>query len=132
MGNLYEVFNRSLEVGTFPSSMKLANITPVYKKGSRSDKGSYRPASILPNLSKAFKRCVYRQMPKIFDEILSKYQCGFRRGYGAQHCLISLLEKWRIGVDQGLEFGALLTDLSKAFGCLPVCYLLNYLHMDLI
>ena len=27
---LYEVFNRSLEVGLFPSSMKLANVTSVY------------------------------------------------------------------------------------------------------
>ena len=31
---LYNVFNRSLEVGEFPSAMKLANVTPVYKKGS--------------------------------------------------------------------------------------------------
>ena len=90
---LYEVFNRSLEVGTFPSSMKLANITLVYKKGSRSDKGNYQPVSILPILSKVFERCVYRQMSKFFDEILSKYQCGFRRGHGVQHCLIILLEK---------------------------------------
>ena len=29
---LYNVINRSLEVGAFPSSMKLANVTPVNKK----------------------------------------------------------------------------------------------------
>ena len=63
-------------------------------------------------------------MSKFFDEILPKYQCGFRRGYSAQHCSISLLEKWRISVDEGLEFGALLTDLSKAFGCIPHSLLL--------
>ena len=28
------VFNRSLQVGEFPSGMKLANVTPVIKKGS--------------------------------------------------------------------------------------------------
>ena len=54
-------------------------------------------------------------MSKFFDEILSKYQCSFRRRHGAQHCLIALLEKQRISV----KFGALLTDLSKAFDCLP-------------
>ena len=63
-------------------------------------------------------------MSKFIDDILSKYQCGFRRGHGVQHCLIALLEKWRISVDQGLEFGALLTDLSKAFDCLPHSLLL--------
>ena len=29
---LYEVFKRSLEIGTFPSCMKLVNVTRVYKK----------------------------------------------------------------------------------------------------
>ena len=35
---LYNVFNRSLEVGEFPSGMKLVNVTPVDKKGSQYDK----------------------------------------------------------------------------------------------
>ena len=42
-----------------------------------------------------------------------------RKGLNAQHCLIKLIEKWRECIDQDLEFGALLTDLSKAFDCLP-------------
>ena len=53
-----------------------------------------------------------------FDEILSKYQCRYRKDFNAQHFLINLLEKWRQSLDQGHVFGALLTDLSKAFDCL--------------
>ena len=53
-----------------------------------------------------------------FDKVLSKYQCGFRKGFSAQHCLPKLLEQRKESVDQGLVFGALLTDLSKAFDCL--------------
>ena len=30
-----------------------------------------------------------------------------------------MLEKWKNAVDKGKVFGALLTDLSKAFDCLP-------------
>ena len=56
-------------------------------------------------------------MPKLFDKILSKYQCGFRKGFNAQHCLATMLEKWRETIDKGDCFGALLTDLSKAFDC---------------
>ena len=88
------VFNRSLEVGEFLSGMKLTKVTPVHKKGSRYDKGNYRPVSILPNLSKVFERCSHKQISDFFDTILSKYQCGFRKGNGAQHCLIALLKKW--------------------------------------
>ena len=36
----------------------------------------------------------------------------------AQHCLLSMLEKWKFAIDNGKMFGVLLTDLSKAFDCL--------------
>ena len=111
-------FNESLKLNRFPHSMKSANITPVFKKNDRTDKSNYRPVSILPNLSKVFERCIYKQLSAYFDGILSKQQCGFRKGFNAQHSLLKLLEKWRQSLDQGLEFGVLLTDLSKAFDCL--------------
>ena len=47
-----------------------------------------------------------------------KYQCGFRKGFSAQHCLVSVLEKWKSATDKKKSFGALLTDSSKAFDCL--------------
>ena len=53
-----------------------------------------------------------------FEPILSKFQCGFRKRFSAQHCLLSMLEKWETGVDNKKTFGTLLTDLSKAFDCL--------------
>ena len=52
------------------------------------------------------------------DPLLSKFQCGFRKGYGAQDCLLAMLENWKNEVDKGKVFGALLTDLPKAFDCL--------------
>ena len=80
---------------------------------------NYRPVSILCNFSKIYERCIYDQIQLFFDSLLSKYQCGFRRGYNAQHCLITLIEKWKKSVDNGGAFGALLNDLSKALDCLP-------------
>ena len=47
-----------------------------------------------------------------------KQQSGFGKGYSTQQCLLALLEKWKRAVDSGQMFGALLTDLSKAFDCL--------------
>ena len=61
-------------------------------------------------------------MSQFFEGIISGYQCGFRKRHSAQHALISLLENWRYNVDQGRTFGALLTDLSKAFDCLNARY----------
>ena len=58
-------------------------------------------------------------MSEFFERsFFSKYQCGFRKGFSAQHCLVSMLEKWKSATDNKKSFGALLTDLSKAFDCL--------------
>ena len=59
------------------------------------------------------------QLSYYFENILSKFQCGFRKGIGAQECLLVLIEKWKRVLDKGGTCGALLTDLSKAFDCLP-------------
>ena len=93
----------------------MANFTPVYKKGNRSDKDYFRPVSILPNLSKG----VYVNK---FLHFLRISFLSINAGLGknsAQHCLLALIEKWKQSMDHGIAFGALLTDLSKAFDCLP-------------
>ena len=108
---------------------KKANITSVFKKGDRNSKDNYMPVSILPNISKIFERCIFRQLYSFMFEFLSKYQCGFRKEYSTQHCLLAMLEKWKSAVDKGKSFGALLTDLSKAFDCLPDELLLAKLHV---
>ena len=95
-------FKYSVEKITFPSSLKKAIITPVFKKGDGNSKGSYSPVSILPNMFKIFERCIFRQLYSFVLEFLSKYQCSFRKGYSTQ-------------VEEAKSLGALLTDLSKAF-----------------
>ena len=89
-----------------------------HKNGERQCKTNYRPVSILSTVSKIYERILYRQVEIIFDEILSIYQCGFRKEFSSQHCLIVMLEKWKQSIDMGGCAGALLTDLSKAVYCL--------------
>ena len=115
---IYHNFNNSLFSSNFPSNLKAADILPTHKKKDKSDIENYRPISILPTLSKIYERCMYDQMYKYFDQILSKYQCGFRQGYNTQHCLLMMVEKWKEALDKGGLGGALLTDLSKAFDCI--------------
>ena len=91
---------------------------PVFKNDSRTDKKNYRPISILPNVSKIYERCLNKQLEEYFQALLSKYQCGFRKGYGVINALLPMIEKWRKSLEEGGVFGTLLTDLSKAFNCL--------------
>ena len=112
----------------FPNFLKNAIITPVHKRGAKSSKYNYRPVSILSNISKICEGLLFKQIPEYFEPILSKFQCGFRKGYSAQHCLLAMLEKWKSAVDNKGNFGALLTDLTKAFDCLPHDLLLAKLN----
>ena len=102
----------------FPPNLKLVDVTPVYKSKSEYFKDNYQPLSILSNISKIYERYLYDQIQVFFNSIVSKYQWRFQTGYNAQHCLITLIEKWKKSVDNSGIFGVLSTDLSKAFDCL--------------
>ena len=90
----YDNINYCIENSNFPSDLKSADVTPAYKKKSKTSKDNYRPVSILSNISKVYERCIYEQLQSYFEKILSPYQCGFRKGFNAQHCLIALIETW--------------------------------------
>ena len=82
------------------------------------DKTNYRPVSTLPSISKIYERLLYSQIEIFIENKLSHNQCGFRKGYSAQYCLIKMLEKWKSALDNNNHTGALLADLSKAFDCI--------------
>ena len=66
-------FNNMIDVCIFPTSLKLANITPVYKKGSKNSKENYRSVSVLPNISKIYERCLFQPISNYFENIFSKF-----------------------------------------------------------
>ena len=71
---------------------------------------------------------MFKQIGEFMDQFFSKFQCGFRKGFSTQQCLVAFIEKWKSSVDKGKSFSALLTDLSKAFDCLPHKLLIAKLH----
>ena len=91
---LHLSLNAWVNEGTFASVFKLADVTPIFKKGSKNSKDNYRPISMLKNLSKVFENITYKQMATFMDKYFSKFQCGFRKGYSTQKYLIVLIAKW--------------------------------------
>ena len=104
---LHNNFNNNVINGIFPFNLKLSDVIPTYKK-----KG------ILPAISKIYEKLMAEQLNINFEHKLSKFQCGFRKGFSAQRCLIYMIEKRKKSLDKKGDAGALLTDLSKAFDCL--------------
>ena len=104
-----------LENQSFPVELKLADITPIFKKEDATLPKNYRPVSVLPSVSKVFERIMQKQLLQYIETFLSPYMCGYRKGFSAQIALISLLEKWKTALDEKKYAGAVLMDLSKAF-----------------
>ena len=61
---------------------------------------------------------MHDNMSDYFNDVLSKYQCGFRKGFGAQNYLLYMIETIRETRDNHRVFAAVMTDLSKAFHCI--------------
>ena len=55
---------------------------------------------------------IFKQMSNYFENIFSKFQCGFGQGLSTQYCLMSIIEKWKKYVDKGKTFAALSIRLS--------------------
>ena len=71
--------NNMVDSPTFPAALKQAHITPIFKKGSKNSKVNYRPVSILPNISKIFERCMYKQISDYLGNFFFKFQFGFAK-----------------------------------------------------
>ena len=113
-----QCLNSAIKFSTFPQSLKLADISPIFKKGDKFLKENYRPISILPSFSKIFEKVLFSQLTGYFDSILHPHICGFRSKHNTQHALLRMIGKWHQCLDRSGKVGAILMDLSKAFDCI--------------
>ena len=86
-------FNKCIVNSTFPTLVKLVNITLVHKKGVKTAEITIDLLSILSSTSKNYEKLLFKQMTELLGSFLYQYQKEFRRGYSAQHYRASTLEK---------------------------------------
>ena len=99
--------------------MKMANITPIFKKKDKLNKDNYRSVNLLPIISKIMERALYDQVYEFISCKLHSYLSGFRKGYSCQDVLLRMTEDIRKSLDRGFTLGIIAIDLSKAFDCMP-------------
>ena len=125
---LTNIFNSCIKNGVFPDQLKLADITPIFKSVDSMAKKNYRPVSILNSVSKLFEKLIQKQLNPFFDDKLSEYLCGYRKGNSTQYALLNLIESWKKYRDNHGYSAAVLMDLSKAFDTINHDLLLAKLH----
>ena len=79
---------------------KIAKVTPIFKKGPKSDLNNYRPISVLPTVSKVFKKIIYQELYDylVKNKLLNIYQSGFRSLHSTMTALLETMNNWSINV----------------------------------
>ena len=77
---MYKCFNETITKGAFSDKLKLADVTPAFKKDVPFSK-KCRPVSVLPTISKIYEKLMQIQINNYITKHLSSYLRGYRKGY---------------------------------------------------
>ena len=123
------ICNLSFLTGIFPSDMKTAKVTPIFKSDARDEFSNYRPISLLPNFSKILEKLMFNRLTNFLNkyEILYEQQYGFRQNFSTDFALIELSDKIAKAMDDKKHMIGIFIDLSKAFDTLNHDILLHKL-----
>ena len=114
---LLRLWKTSYETGIIPKVYKEQFITPVYKKGNKTEPSNYRPVSLTSHMIKIFERIVRKNLVHFLENnnIFSAKQHGFRKG---RSCLTQLLQHMDFLLENFLdnsETDVIYLDYAKAF-----------------
>merc|ERR1712179_118848 len=127
---LANIFNASINTGTNPDLLKIARVTPIYKKGSKSDPSNYRPISVLSQVNKIYEKLLHKRLYKYLTkfEILYEYQFGFREGHSTTQALVEITDRIKRALDNKDLTCGIFIDLTKAFDTVDHNILLQKMH----
>ena len=100
---LFILFRMSLETGMLPDDWKIAQISPIFKKGHRCKPGNYRPVSLTAIICKILEKLVRRNIIDHLEqnELIDPAQHGFVKGRSCVTNLLETFEQWTHILDDG-------------------------------
>lgn len=93
----------------------MARVTPVFKKGVKSDLNNYRPISVIPVVSKVFEKIIYYQLYQYLNDnqLSSSCQSGFRSLHSTLKALLEATNSWSVNIDNGFLNVVVFIDLKN-------------------
>jgi hypothetical protein len=116
-GMLTFIFHQSYNSSTMPNDWSTALVTPVFKKGNKSDPQNYRPISLTCLCCKMMEHIILSHLNKHLSShnILSPIQHGFRRYFSCSTQLVSIIHDWASVLNDHNQVDVLMLDFSKTF-----------------
>lgn len=115
------IFNLSIRSGHIPQDWRDANITPLFKKGSRTSASNYRPVSLTSQVVKVMERIIQDKVVIHLEQndIISCHQHGFQKKSSCITQLLECLNDWTDSYDRKQATDVIYLDFSKAFDSVP-------------
>ena len=125
------LIRQSLSTGQLPRVWKEAWITPVFKKGARSNPANYRPVSLTCIVCKLTEHVLCTHIRSHLDKhgILTPANHGFRSRHSCESQLLLTTHDLLKQRDQGYTVDVGILDFSKAFDTVPHRRLINKLRI---
>ena len=100
-----------------PDHFKIAEVIPVYKKGSPLVVTNYRPISLLSIFNKILERLMYNRLIKYFEKSSTIFyqQFGICSSHSTGHALLLLIDKIQKAIDSKTCSCGIFRDWCKAF-----------------
>ncbi|CAH1277366.1 Hypp9585 [Branchiostoma lanceolatum] len=115
------LFNKSLKSAKLPEEWKVAHITPIHKKGARTQAGNYRPVSLTSVVGKTMEAIIRDALVRHMSagNHFTDAQHGFVPGRSCMTQLLVVLEEWTQLLEKGEAIDAIYLDFRKAFDAVP-------------
>ncbi len=96
------VINQLINTGIFPDLLKIAKISPIYKKGDETVFINYRPISLLPSISKIFEKVIFTQTYYFFQKEKFFYhsQYWFRNEHSTEFAAMEIIDRIMAEMDK--------------------------------
>ena len=115
------IFNKSFQSGVVPVDWRTANVTPIFKKGSKGDPGNYRPISLTSIPCKVMESVMRDEIVDflVTNQLIKSSQHGFMANRSCTTNLLEFLETVTKSYDEGDPMDVIYLDFSKAFDKVP-------------
>ena len=113
------LYNRCYAEGKIPQIWKTASVTPLHKKGPKTEASNYRPISLTSVLCKIYEKFVRSHIMKFVESKISPKQHGFLSGKSCLSNLLEAVDSINDMLAEGEDVDIFFLDFQKAFDSVP-------------